>query len=88
MMLENHTHQAYCPISDDGSTQSVMESDDLLFEGYGRAKRVSKTSRKTRCLYSAGGLFALAVYSLLLIAATSAWWQKQRAHGANVIYSK
>jgi hypothetical protein len=82
-LLDKNKEPVYSPVSDDRSASS---SDDLLYDG-DRSTHTTRTksSRRRTVVLSVGGLLALVAYSALLVTITSAWWRKERLHGANVI---
>ena len=84
--LGKHASNGYSPVEDEKDSQSsARESDELMNEYCHRPK--PKLSRKKRICISVGGLISFFVYSVLLMAATSMYWKKERLRGANVIDS-
>lgn len=81
-ILEKNKDPAYSPITDDQTSDSARESDDLIYDG---DRSQFKTSRRRPGWMVIIGFVALLAYSTVLLTASSWWWTKERLHGANVI---
>lgn len=88
-LLEKGNKVQYEPIHDDDASDSASEHEGLMHHGE------PTTSRKARLLRAFARarpfvtqVLAVALYSVLIITATSLWWKKEMLHGPGVAYSE
>jgi len=85
--MEKPKYSQYRPLSEDDLSK-FSEQDGLIYEDRPSKLKQRSSSLMSPTLLLVGGLVVTVVYSFVLVALTSAWWKKQRLHGAAVVDSK
>lgn len=76
---------AYAFIPDEAGSEDSDDREDLLHHGPRSLRRPRGILARVRLSFLTCSL-GLALYSALLIAATSLWWRREMLHGPGIIH--